>query len=173
MPWIFGYGSLMWDPFFPYIRRERAMLPGYHRAFVMAFTRVWGRLEAPCVVLGLEPGGTCEGVAYEVAADKLRSIEEQLRAFEGEAFEVTRTRVIVEDQEAEATVALSRPSHEDYIGRVPEATRVASVLKARGAAGSCLEYVQDTAHALERLGIEDVGVLHFLDEVERARGLGR
>ncbi|MFQ5907562.1 MAG: gamma-glutamylcyclotransferase [Thermoplasmata archaeon] len=168
MPWIFGYGSLMWDPFFPYLRRERAVLSGYHRAFVMAFARVWGRPEAPCVVLGLELGGMCEGVAYEVEAGELENIEEQLLAFEGDAFEVTRRTVFVADREVEATVALSRPSHQDYLGRVPEATRVAMVIQSRGPDGSCLEYVEDTAKSLERLGIKDQGVLRFLTKVKEA-----
>ncbi len=169
MPWIFGYGSLMWDPFFPYLRRERAVLPGYHRAFVMAFARTWGRPDAPCVVLGLEQGGTCEGVAYEVETGRLPVIEEHLRAFEGEAFEVTRTRVLLEEEEVEATVALSRPSHPDYLGGIPEATRATMVLHARGPDASCLEYVRKSAESLERWGIEDRGVLQFLRQVEKAR----
>jgi cation transport protein ChaC len=170
VPWIFGYGSLMWDPFFPYLRRERAVLPGYHRAFVMAFARTWGRSDAPCVVLGLEQGGTCEGVAYEVETGRLPVIEEQLRAFEGEAFEVTRTRILLEDEEVEATVALSRPSHPDYLGGIPEATRAMMVHHARGTDASCLEYVRKSAESLGRWGIEDRGVLQFLRQVERARG---
>jgi cation transport protein ChaC len=168
--WIFGYGSLMWDPFFPYIRRERAVLPGYHRAFVMAFARVWGRPETPCVVLGLEPGGRCEGVAYEVEVGELQSIEERLRIFEGEAFELTRTQVFMGNQGIEATVALSKPSHQDYLGRTPDATRAAMVIQARGPDASCLEYVRETAKSLERFGIEDRRVLQFLAQVEGARG---
>lgn len=170
VPWIFGYGSLMWDPFFPYVRRERAVLPGYHRAFVTSFVRVWGRPDAPCVVLGLEPGGECEGVAYEVKLDELSGIEERLQAFEGEAFVVTRATVVVAHQEVEASVALNRPSHPDYIGNLPIAERVAMVLQARGSDASCLEYVSSTAASLERLGFRDSEVLRFAREVERARG---
>ena len=166
MPWIFGYGSLMWDPFFPYLRQERAVLRGYHRAFITSFVRIWGRPDAPCAVLGLEPGGICEGVAYEVESGRLSDIEEQLRAFEGEAFKLTRTRVLVEDEEVEATVALSRPSHSDYLGRLPLAERVAMARLARGPGGTCLEYVEKTAAALEGLGIEDVRVRTFLERLQ-------
>ncbi|MEE9164230.1 MAG: gamma-glutamylcyclotransferase [Thermoplasmata archaeon] len=168
MPWIFGYGSLMWDPFFSYLRRESAVLPGYHRAFVTSFVRVWGQPDAPCVVLGLEPGGACEGVVYEVERDRAPGIEDELRAFEGEAFEVTRRTVLVGDEEVKATVALNRPSHQDYLGRLTEAKRVVMVLRARGPKESCLDYVRKTAESLTRLGIEDLGVLQFLSRVEQA-----
>ncbi len=170
MPWIFGYGSLMWDPLFPYLRQERAVLRGYHRAFVTSFVRVWGRPDAPCAVLGLEEGGFCQGVAYEVESGRLQGIEEQLRAFEGVAFEVTRRAVLVCGEEVEATVALSKPSHRDYVGRLSEAERVAMVLRAHGPQESCLEYVLKTAESLRRLGIEDQEVLRFLRLVEQARG---
>ena len=168
VPWIFGYGSLMWDPFFPYLRRERAVLPSYHRAFVTSFVRVWGRPDAPCVVLGLEQGGACEGVAYEVERERVPGIEDKLQAFEGEAFEVTRRTVLMNEIEVEAIVALNRPSHQDYLGGLTEAERVAMVLHARGPKESCLDYVRKTAESLTRLGIEDLGVLQFLGQVERA-----
>ncbi|MFQ6012027.1 MAG: gamma-glutamylcyclotransferase [Thermoplasmata archaeon] len=168
MAWVFGYGSLMWNPFFPYLRRERAVLPGYHRGFVMAFRREWGRPGAPCAVLGLERGGRCGGVAYKVEASALPRIEERLRSFEGEAFEVTRRRILVESAEVEAMVALNRPGHADYLGRLPATQRVAMVVQARGSGGTCLDYVRKTAEALGRLGIEDPDVLAFLEQVEAA-----
>ncbi len=160
----------MWDPFFPYLRQERAILRGYHRAFVTSFGRIWGRPDAPCAVLGLEPGGICEGVAYEVEAGRLSEIQEQLRAFEGEAFRLTRTRVLVEDEEVEATVALSRPSHSDYLGRLPAVERASMVALAEGPGGTCLDYLRKTAEALARLEIRDRHVLAFLRLVEAARG---
>ena len=158
----------MWDPFFPYLRREKAVLPGYHRAFVMSFARVWGRPDAPCAVLGLELGGACEGVAYGVETKGLPGIEEKLQAFEGEAFQVTRRTVLVDDEEVKATVALNRPSHQDYLGRLSETERVAMVVHARGPKESCLDYVRKTAESFTRLGIEDQGVLRFLERVEQA-----
>ncbi|MFQ5552568.1 MAG: gamma-glutamylcyclotransferase [Thermoplasmata archaeon] len=170
MAWIFGYGSLMWDPFFPYLSREKAELPGYHRAFVMSFARVWGRSNAPCAVLGLERGGRCEGVAYEVEPERLLGIEEELRAFEGDAFEVSRRTILVLGREVEASVALNKPSHPDYLGRLPSADRVAMVLRAQGAQASCLDYVTMTAESLQQLGIKDQGVLEFLRQVKEARG---
>ncbi|MFQ5918786.1 MAG: gamma-glutamylcyclotransferase [Thermoplasmata archaeon] len=169
MPWIFGYGSLMWDPFFPYLRWERAVLPGYHRAFVMSFGRVWGSPGAPCVVLGLEIGGSCDGVAYEIEEGRKPEIEEELHSFEGEAFEIKTRTVRLAEEEIEAMVALNRPSHPDYLGHIPESERIGMVLRAQGPQESCLSYARRTAEALERLGILDRGVVRFVHQLEQAR----
>ena len=168
MPFVFGYGSLMWDPSFPYLRRERAVLPGYHRAFVMAFRRVWGSPEAPCAVLGLEPGGTCEGAAYEIEVEREAAILAALAAFEGEAFELRRLPVRMAGEEVEATVAVNRRDAGDYIGGLPPEARARMVVEAAGPTAPCREYVRRTAEALEALGIDDPGVRAFLARVEAA-----
>ena len=68
--WIFAYGSLMWNPEFDYVRRAPAMLRGYHRSFCLYSTRYRGTPERPGLVLGLDRGGACRGIAYRVAAGK-------------------------------------------------------------------------------------------------------
>lgn len=168
MPFVFGYGSLMWDPSFPYRQRERAVLPRYHRAFVMAFRRVWGSPEAPCAVLGLEPGGACEGVAYEIEAERETAILEGLAAFEGAAFELRRLPIRLASGEVEATVAVNRRDTEDYIGGLSPEARARMVVAAAGPSASCRDYVRRTSQALEALGIDDPGVRGFLALVEAA-----
>jgi cation transport protein ChaC len=160
----------MWDPFFPSLRRDRAILPGYHRAFVTSFSRVWGRPDSPCVVLGLEEGGSCEGVAYQVETEQVAGIEEELQAFEGAAFEVTRRTVLINREEVEAILALNRRPHPDYLDHVSETERVGMVLRSRGPDGSCLSYALKTARALKQLGIRDPGVERFVGQLELARG---
>ena len=160
----------MWDPFFAYVRRERAVLPGYHRAFVMAFSRVWGSEDAPCVVLGLERGGSCVGIAYEVLENQVAEIKEELSAFEGAAFEVTRKSVRLTEGEVEALVALNRPSHADYLGHLSMEERAGMVRRAQGSKDSCLAYLRHTAASLKRLGMRDEGVERFVRLVERASG---
>jgi glutathione-specific gamma-glutamylcyclotransferase len=67
--WIFGYGSLMWRPDFAFIERQPARLTGYHRCFCITSTHHRGTAERPGLVLGLDRGGYCAGVAYRVAAE--------------------------------------------------------------------------------------------------------
>ena len=66
--WIFAYGSLMWDPGFPYEEARPAVLKGYHRALCLYSTRYRGTPEKPGLVLGLDRGGACRGIGYRVAA---------------------------------------------------------------------------------------------------------
>ncbi len=66
--WVFGYGSLMWNPGFPYLEQSDALLYGYHRGFCVYSHRYRGTPEKPGLVLGLDRGGSCRGVAFRVAA---------------------------------------------------------------------------------------------------------
>ena len=65
--WVFGYGSLMWNPGFDFVRQSPARVRGYHRAFAMRSVRHRGTPERPGLVLTLCPGGSCTGRAFEVS----------------------------------------------------------------------------------------------------------
>ena len=64
--WVFGYGSLMWDPGFPAAERQPALLRGYHRDMCILSLRYRGTPERPGLVLGLRLRGSCRGIAYRV-----------------------------------------------------------------------------------------------------------
>lgn len=67
--WVFGYGSLVWNPEIDYECAEVARVHGYHRAFCVRSTRYRGTPAQPGLVLGLDRGGSCVGIAYRLAAD--------------------------------------------------------------------------------------------------------
>ena len=66
--WLFGYGSLMWNPGFPHRVAEPALLHGWHRSFCIYSHRYRGTPERPGLVLGLDRGGSCRGMAFRVGA---------------------------------------------------------------------------------------------------------
>ena len=76
--WVFGYGSLLWNPAFDVVEQVSAVLPGWHRAFCIRLTRVRGTPEEPGLMMALVPGGSCRGalqrVAGERAIDDLRKL---------------------------------------------------------------------------------------------------
>ena len=77
--WIFGYGSLMWRPGFDAAESAPAVVDGYHRALCIESHRHRGTPERPGLVLGLDEGGSCQGVAFRVEAASAASVLAYLR----------------------------------------------------------------------------------------------
>src|SRR5215470_12222915 len=80
--WLFAYGSLMWRPGFAYLEARRARVTGYRRCFCIYSVHHRGTPERLGMVLGLDRGGACEGIAYSIAAPRVAETRAYLRARE-------------------------------------------------------------------------------------------
>ncbi|MEQ9364408.1 MAG: gamma-glutamylcyclotransferase [Leptospirales bacterium] len=80
---IFGYGSLLWNPGFDYEHKIPARLDGHHRAFCRLSVRHRGTPEKPGMVVGLKPGGSCDGICFSVSNRNRAAVLEYLDAREG------------------------------------------------------------------------------------------
>jgi cation transport protein ChaC len=80
--WVFGYGSLMWNPGFRFIERRRAVIHGYHRSLCMISHMYRGTPDRPGLVLGLDIGGACHGIAFNIADADWAEVVDYLRARE-------------------------------------------------------------------------------------------
>ena len=112
--WVFGYGSLMWRPGFPFAERAAATLRGRRRAFCIYSVHHRGTYERPGLVLGLAPGGSVRGAAYRIAPDKWRKVHAYLieREQPTETYVEGRRRVQLADgRRVDATVFLSDVKH--------------------------------------------------------------
>jgi cation transport protein ChaC len=170
--WVFGYGSLIWRPGFAFIEQRPARLVGAHRALCV-FSHVHrGTPEKPGLVLALDQGGSCRGVAYRVAAALRQETILYLRARE-QVTAVYRetTRSVWLDGSPEGRVSalcyVVDRGHSQYAGRLTLEEQLHLVRQGHGQSGANRDYVLATVKALEALGCRDRD-LHLL--AERLRG---
>ena len=158
--WIFGYGSLMWKPGFEFVERHEARIHGYQRDFCI-YSRIHrGTWERPGLVLGLDTGGSCHGVAYRVADDARAEVAAYLKVREQPTavyHEVNAQVTLLDDtgRSVDAMCYVADHSHEQYAGKLPLAHKVELILNRGGKSGTNLEYVQRTVECLDELGIRD------------------
>ncbi len=156
--WVFGYGSLMWQPGFVYDEVRRVRLDGYRRAFCVYSLHYRGTARRPGLVLGLMRGGTCEGVAFRVAdaeAPAVRAYLHQRELIYGVYREATLPAELHGPGSAriEVLTYVAEPRHPSYAGAMPAARQAAMIRGARGVAGSNLAYLVSTLRKLAALGI--------------------
>jgi cation transport protein ChaC len=170
--WVFGYGSLIWRPGFEHVERVPARLTGAHRGLCV-FSHVHrGTPERPGLVLGLDLGGACRGIAYRVTAARRGATISYLRAREQVTMvyrETVRgvTLLTSPERRVPALVYMVDRGHPQYAGRLDLATQLHLVRQGHGQSGANRDYVLSTVHALEALGLYDRD-LHLL--AERLRG---
>ena len=166
--WVFGYGSLMWRPGFDFLERAEARLIGAHRALCVYSFVHRGTPERPGLVLGLDRGGTCRGIAYRVAPAKRAKTVAYLRAREQVTMvyrEGTRRIWLSGDPErpVPALCYLVDRSHPQYAGRLSLDAQLHHVRQGHGKSGANRDYVIATVAAMEALGVRE-SQLHLLAE---------
>jgi cation transport protein ChaC len=169
--WVFAYGSLIWNPGFPYKSREPARLAGYRRGYCIRSMIYRGTPEAPGLVLGLEKGGECEGVGYRVASELKPATMQYLRERELITSVYDETLVSIETREGaryEAYTYVANPAHDQYVEMKDFDAAVAIIASASGVAGPNYEYAINTWANLSGLGIRDMLVERVADAL-RAR----
>jgi glutathione-specific gamma-glutamylcyclotransferase len=164
--WVFGYGSLMWRPGFAALQRVPARLTGLHRSLCVFSYVHRGTPERPGLVLGLDRGGVCRGIAYRVAAAAREQTIAYLRAREQvtSVYRETVRRIELEDtvrRQVSALCYIVDRGHVQYAGRRPLAEQLHYVRQGRGQSGANRDYVLEAVRALEALGYRETE-LHLL-----------
>jgi cation transport protein ChaC len=160
--WVFGYGSLMWKPEFPFVKAESALLRGWHRAFCIWSVHYRGTAEKPGLVLGLDRGGACRGRAFLIAPKDAAEVARYLHEREMVTGVYEPRYVTIELASGEKTSAatfLADPRHSQYAGKLEPAELLRIIGEREGRAGSNLDYLRNTVRHLDELGIAD-GPLH-------------
>jgi cation transport protein ChaC len=158
--WVFGYGSLIWRPGFDFIERVPARLVGEHRALCVYSFDHRGTPERPGLVLGLDRGGACRGVAFRIEAKRRNETIAYLRGREQTTHvyrEVMRS-VWLENEPRQRISALAYVvdrGHVQYAGRLPLAEQLRIVQQGHGRSGNNRDYVLSTVKAIEAEGFRD------------------
>ena len=158
--WVFGYGSLMWRPGFAYEEARHARLTGYRRCFCIYSVHHRGTARRPGLVLGLDRGGACEGIAYRVAARNAAETIRYLRAREqvnGVYREAHLPVALVEGPRRQvlALTYIVERAHPNYAGQLPLAVQARLIHGSQGRSGANLDYLISTLRHLGELGIRE------------------
>lgn len=165
--WVFGYGSLIWNPGFPVAERAIAHLAGWHRSFCMRSIHHRGSVESPGLVLALDAAGDarCDGVAFAVAAGAEEETLAALREREliSSAYLETRQTVALRDgRRVDAVTFVIDPAHGQYCGGLPLEEQARIIARAVGGRGTNADYLFQTVAHLAELGLPDAD-LAWLD----------
>lgn len=164
--WVFGYGSLMWRPGFAHVEVERARLHGFRRSLCVRSQVHRGTPQRPGLVLGLDRGGSCIGLAFRVPGE----LREEVLAYLRERELVTNVYLermlplkLYRGGEVRGLCYVIDRSHAQYAGNLDAAHAAEIVRSAVGQSGANTDYVLNTLAHLKALNIRD----HWLEEVGR------
>jgi len=167
--WVFAYGSLMWRPGFAFLEVRPARLHGYHRALCIYSIRGRGTAEKPGLVLGLDRGGACVGLAYRTAAADWEAIAAYLDSREmiTGVYRPTFLAARLNDgRRVPAYVFIVRRDHAQYTGRLSEERIVELVRQGVGPRGTSREYLESTVRHLDDLDVREPALRRILRKVD-------
>ena len=172
--WVFGYGSLIWRPGFEFEERIPATIHGFHRSLCVLSHVHRGTPERPGLVLGLDRGGSCQGVAYRVVGEKRAATMDYLREREQVTSVYREIEVAVRLQDGRVVAAIAYAvdrRHAQYAGVLDPAEVVRLVAQGVGASGPNPEYIINTAEHLESLGIRDRTLIRIVRALSGGTGV--
>ena len=157
--WLFGYGSLIWNPQIHHVERRTATVHGWHRAFCLATRAGRGSPANPGLVLGLDRGGQCTGVAFRIADDLVEPELALLWRREMLAGSYVPRWLPIEDangvQFGTAIAFTVNPDADQYAGHLAKEAVIESLATAAGELGSAADYLFRTCEGLREQGIPD------------------
>jgi glutathione-specific gamma-glutamylcyclotransferase len=162
--WVFGYGSLIWNPAFEFVERRAALLHGWHRRFCLKMFMGRGTPETPGLMLALDHGGACKGVAFRIAAAKVR---EELgilwqREMFGGSYHARWVTLQAGGEAFRAVTFVINRAHPRYTKELSIEQTAALIATGCGDLGSCREYLENTVTHLRELGLRDAGLARIM-----------
>jgi cation transport protein ChaC len=173
--WVFGYGSLMWEPGFAYVEARHARVFGYHRALCLLSVINRGTPEKPGLVLSLDRGGSCHGIAFRIAPAEVERT--RLYLWEREMVTAAYRPAVLNARlrggsRAEVLAFVTEPDHPQYYRAESLEQAAVLVRQGCGARGTALDYLRNVIRHLDDLGIADGPLHRVLKAAEAADDTG-
>jgi len=170
--WVFGYGSLIWNPLFHYVERRLACVHGFHRRFCLRSRTGRGSIENPGLVLGLDFGGCCNGVAFRIAADQARREITLIwrREMVLGSYAPRWVKMRAGRSQLRAIAFVVNHAHPHYARTLPLDTIIRTLATAHGRFGSSADYLYQTVDCLAAHGIHDAYLVALRERVMAAAG---
>jgi cation transport protein ChaC len=165
--WVFGFGSLIWNPAFHHVERRTALIRGYHRQFCLLSKAGRGSPQNPGLMLALERGGSCHGVAYRIAPEHVESELDVVwrREMLTGAYRAKWVSAQTPDGVEHAIAFAANHTHERYVRGLDTDETARLLATGAGPLGSCCDYLFDTVSHLEALGIRDKRMESLVERV--------
>lgn len=168
--WVFGYGSLIWNPGFAHVSAQQGLLRGAHRSLSIVSHHHRGTVERPGLVFGLTRGGSCRGMVFEVADADWPQVYAYLQEREQVTSvyrDVMRPVRLADGRTVSALAFLVNERHEQFAGHLDLDQQLAMVQAGIGLSGRNVDYVLNTARHLSELGIRDRQLMALADLLAR------
>lgn len=168
--WVFGYGSLIWNPIVDVTERRLARLNGHSRRFCVWAPIGRGSPDCPGLWLALDEGGTCDGVALRLPDGKWEEETTILwrREMISGVYRPAWLTLETPDGPLPACVFLSNPGHDRYDHIISHDAQVQAIAQAKGSMGTCRAYLYDLADGLARHDLSDPYIDRLAHEVRAA-----
>ena len=155
--WVFGFGSLIWNPAFHFVERRTALVRGFHRQFCLWSKAGRGSPQSPGLMLALERGGSCHGVAYRIAPEQVETELDVVwrREMLTGAYRAKWVTAHTPNGIEHAIAFAANHAHERYVRGLDTDETARLLATGAGPLGSCCDYLFDTVSHLEALGIRD------------------
>lgn len=167
--WVFGYGSLIWNPIFHHDQQHRATLYGYRRKFCLKTKLSRGTPDQPGLLLGLEPGGSCSGIAYRLCGEQLHEDLTLLwrREMVTGAYRPRWVSLKTDDAPITGLAFVMNRQYVHYACGLSDEETAKVLAVAKGPLGTCAEYLFNTYDGLHQHGIKDNHMLELVERVKR------
>jgi len=167
--YVFGYGSLIWNPAFHFISQTPATLHGWHRRFCLKMFVGRGTPETPGLMLALDHGGACKGVAFRIAASQAK---EELgilwrREMYGGSYNARWVKLKTPDGEQRAITFVCNRKHPRYLPEICDVETAKLIATGCGDLGTCREYLENTVQHLAALGMRDRGLMRIVEALPK------